>query len=113
MSTHMLSATSIIGNDVKNHDGESLGHVKDIMMNPSTGQASYAVVSFGGFLGVGDKYFAIPFEVLSLDREEECYRLNIEKERLEDAPGFDKDNWPDFADITFRNTITSYYGLAA
>ena len=113
MSTYMLSASSIIGNDVKSVSGDDVGDIKDIMMNPETGEATYAVVSFGGFLGFGDKYFAVPFSALKLDREDESYRLNQTKERLEDAPGFDKDNWPDFADPQFRNTITNYYARAA
>ena len=101
MSTYMLSSSSIIGNNVKTPANENIGDVKDIMMNPHTGEASYAVLSFGGFFGIGDKYFTIPFSALTLDREAECYRLNASKERLENAPGFDKDNWPNFADMAF------------
>lgn len=113
MSTYMLSASSIIGNDVKTHTDDDIGDIKDIMMDPDTGQSSYAVLSFGGFMGIGDKYFAVPFQALTLDREDECYRLDITKERLENAPGFKKDDWPDFADPSFRTTIDGYYGLAA
>ncbi len=113
MSTYMLSASSLIGNNVKSTSDESLGDVKDIMMNPHTGEASYAVLSFGGFLGLGDKYFAVPFEALTLDREDQSYRLNVDKDRLKDAPGFDKNNWPDFADPSFKRSISDYYAIAA
>lgn len=109
-TTVMLSSSSIIGNEIKNRAGEDLGSVKEIMFNPTNGDASYAVISFGGFLGLGDKYFAVPFDAMTLDRENKCYILDISKERLKDAPGFSKDHWPNFADPVFRKDIHSYYG---
>ena len=63
----VLSATSIDGNDIRNRQGEDLGKVKDLMIDLSDGSVSYAVVSYGGFLGMGDKLFAVPFEALHPD----------------------------------------------
>ncbi len=105
----LISASSLNGNDVKNSKGEDLGNIKDMMINPQTGEIEYYVLSFGGFMGMGDKLFAIPPETLRIDRENECCSLNIDDDRLENAPGFDKDNWPNMADDAFRNQIHSYY----
>lgn len=107
----LLSASTISGDDVKNAQGEDLGKIKDLMLNTESGDIEYAVLAFGGFLNLGDKFFAIPWEALTLDTEEECFILNVDKEKLEDAPGFDKDHWPNMADPQFREKIYSHYGL--
>ena len=104
-----LSAKSLIGDKVVNPKGEDLGKVEELMIDITTGQVAYAVLSFGGFLGMGDKLFAVPFEALRVDGENECFVLDVSKEKLENAPGFDKDHWPNFADPTFAQTITSHY----
>lgn len=106
-----ISASTIIGNDVKNSAGENLGDVKDLMINPGTGEIEYAVLSFGGILGIGDKYFAVPLEAMQLDTKDEQFVLNETKERLENAPGFDKDNWPDHADGKWVHSVRNYYNL--
>ena len=89
-----MSSSSITGTNVKNVQGDSLGEIKDLMLNTHKGKIAYAVLSFGGWLGIGDKYFAIPFEAFSIDSEDDEFVLNVAKEKLEEAPGFDKDNWP-------------------
>lgn len=104
-----LSATTIIGDDVENSQGESLGHLKEIMLNTGTGEISYAVLSFGGVLGMGDKLFAVPWKSLMVDHQNKKLVLNVSKDRLKDAPGFEKDNWPNFADPAFAQQIGSYY----
>ena len=111
--TLSLSATSLIGDNVRNAEGKDLGEIKDIMIDVSNARIEYAVLSFGGFLGMGDKLFAVPFEALRVDTDEECLVLNMDKETLKKAPGFDKDNWPDFADQTFRDSIHSHYGTTS
>jgi hypothetical protein len=80
------------------------------MIDYTTGRIAYAVLSFGGFLGMGDKLFAVPWEALTLDTKEHKFILSVPKEKLERAPGFDKDDWPDMADTTFRTNIYDYYG---
>lgn len=106
----LMGADTLIGNDVRNHQDEDLGDIKEIMLDVPNGRIAYAVLSFGGFLGMGDKLFAVPWEALQLDTENECFVLNVEKERLENAPGFDPDRWPDMADTTWQNEVHSYYG---
>jgi uncharacterized protein YrrD len=106
----LLSAESIINDDVKNAHNEDLGNIKDIMIDTETGDVKYYVLSFGGFLGMGDKYFAVPPQAMSVDTENECMVLNVDKDRLKNAPGFDKDNWPNMADATFQDEINTFYG---
>jgi sporulation protein YlmC with PRC-barrel domain len=112
MHTKVLSATTIIGDDVKNSAGEDLGLLEDIMLDVNNGRISYGVITFGGFLGMGNKLFAIPWSALVLNTEEKCFYLNIDKEQLENAPGFDKDHWPNMADHEWGRTVYDYYGVA-
>jgi sporulation protein YlmC with PRC-barrel domain len=107
----LLSATSIIGDDVKNSAGEDLGRLEDVMLDVNDGRISYGVLTFGGFLGMGNKLFAIPWSALVLNTEEKCFYLNIDKEQLENAPGFDKDHWPNMADHEWGRTVYDYYGV--
>ncbi|EJM04128.1 hypothetical protein PMI18_01401 [Pseudomonas sp. GM102] len=106
----LMGADTLIGNDVYNHNEEDLGDIKEIMLDVRNGRVSYAVLSFGGFLGMGEKLFAVPWNALTLDTVNKRFVLNVEKERLENAPGFDKDNWPNMADETWATEIHSFYG---
>lgn len=90
-----LTATSIIGDKVHNNSEEKLGEIKDLMINIHSGEIEYVVIEFGGFLGIGEKYFAVPFQVLTLDTENHAFILNQKREVLENAPGFDKEHWPE------------------
>lgn len=106
----VLSASTLMGDDVKNAQGENLGDIKDVMIDTDSGKVAYYVLSFGGFMGMGDKLFAIPPQATRVDTEKKCLVLNVDKDRLENAPGFDKDSWPDMADPAFRDRIYGYYG---
>jgi len=106
----LMGADTLIGNDVYNHNEEDLGDIKEIMLDVRSGRVSYAVLSFGGFLGMGEKLFAVPWNALKLDTVNKRFVLNVEKERLENAPGFDKDNWPNMADESWATEIHSFYG---
>ncbi len=106
----VLSASSLNGDTVKNVQGEDLGDVKDIMIDTENGQVEYYVLSFGGFMGMGDKLFAVPPQAMNVDTEDQCMVLNVDKEILETAPGFDKDDWPNMADEAFRNRVYGHYG---
>ena len=107
---HLMSADTLLGNDVYNHKDEDLGDIKEIMLDMPTGRVSYAVLSFGGFLGLGEKLFAVPWSALTLDTVNQRFVLNVEKESLKDAPGFNKDRWPNMTDQTWVKEIHSYYG---
>jgi sporulation protein YlmC with PRC-barrel domain len=106
----LMGADTLIGNDVYNHNEEDLGDIKEIMLDVRSGRVSYAVLSFGGFLGMGEKLFAVPWNALTLDTVNKRFVLNVEKERLENAPGFDKDSWPNMADESWATEIHSFYG---
>jgi sporulation protein YlmC with PRC-barrel domain len=105
----LMGADTLIGNDVFNLEEENIGDIKEIMLNMSTGTIEYAVLSFGSFLGIAEKLFAVPWPALKLDTENKCFRLDISKERLKNAPGFDQDAWPNLADKTLANDLHSYY----
>lgn len=90
-----LTATSIIGDKVRNAQDEHLGEIVDMMIDITTGKIEYFVLSFGGFLTVGTKFFAIPFNLLKVDEVNKKFILNQSKEVLEKAPGFDMNHWPE------------------
>lgn len=106
----LMGADTLVGNDVFNRDSEDLGDIKEIMLDMRTGRVSYAVLSFGGFMGMGEKLFAVPWDALKLDTENKRFVLDVNKERLSDVPGFDKSKWPNMADKTWEDSIHSYYG---
>jgi sporulation protein YlmC with PRC-barrel domain len=106
----VLAATTLTGNKVVNLQNQDLGLIEELMIDIDSGRIAYAVLSFGGFLGLGDKLFAIPWSALKLDAAEKRFVLNISKELLEQAPGFDKNRWPDMSDPAWGAQIYSYYG---
>jgi sporulation protein YlmC with PRC-barrel domain len=114
MATHtqtmVLSASTLIGDTVRNTQGEALGNLEEIMLDIHTGRVAYAVLSFGGFLGFGSKLFAIPWQALSVDTENKEIILGISKHKLENAPGFDKDNWPSSFNRDWVTEVHTYYG---
>lgn len=114
MTTHtrtkVLSASTLMGDAVRNTRGEELGTLEEIMLDLDTGQVAYAVLSFGGFLGFGDKLFAIPWQALSVDTENKEIVLAVSKEKLENAPGFNKDDWPRIVEPGWMTEVYSYYG---
>ena len=107
----VLSASSLSNNGVRNAQGESIGKIYDIMIDVPTGRVAYAVLSFGGFLGLGDKLFAIPWGALSLDQENQVFVLNVSRQQLEEAEGFHPENWPDMTSEEWSAALHSHYGM--
>jgi sporulation protein YlmC with PRC-barrel domain len=105
-------ASKIIGEGIKNPQGEDLGKIEDIMLDLNTGRIGYAILSFGGFLGVGNKLFAIPWSILKTDPDEENFILDVPKEMLKNAPGFDKDSLPDPSDYTWQERVYAHYEVS-
>lgn len=105
----LLSAATITGDDVCNLQNETLGKIQDLMIDVAEGRIRYAVLASGGFLGMGDRLFAVPWKALKLDKEHKRFTLDVAAERLKKAPGFDKDDWPDMADTSWNSTVESYY----
>lgn len=106
----VLSASTLIGDEVLSPAGENLGKVEELMLDLNSGHVAYAVLSFGGFLGLGDKLFAIPWEALRLSTKEHAFYLDINRNTLENAPGFDKDNWPGTHDTDWLTEVYDYFG---
>ncbi|MEO8768771.1 MAG: PRC-barrel domain-containing protein [Ferruginibacter sp.] len=90
-----LTASSVIGDKVLNNEDEDMGSIKDVMLDIRNGKIEYYIIEFGGFLGLGEKYFAIPFDLLKVDPDHKVFRFNEKKETLKKAPGFDKEHWPE------------------
>ena len=115
----VVQVSRMIGNKVVNPSGEVLGNLKELVLDLEEGHIAYAVLSFGGLIGVGDKLFAIPWEALMLNPKDHTFILDVEKEVLQKAPGFDKDHWPDDAHevFTLREAgwlldLDEYYGYS-
>ncbi len=106
----VLAAGTLAGDKVRNAAGEDLGKVDEIMIDITSGKIAYAVLSFGGVLRMGNKLFAVPWGALRVDEDEKCFILDVDKKTLENAPGFDKDNWPDMADTSWGSEVFRYYG---
>ena len=107
----VMAASTLEGNNVMNRADEELGEIKEFMIDVPSGRIAYAVMSCGGFLGMGDKLFAVPFGALTLDTEKKRFILDVSKDRLKNAPGFDKDHWPSMADTTWGGDVHRYYGV--
>jgi sporulation protein YlmC with PRC-barrel domain len=107
----MVRASKLIGTDVEDATGKNLGDIDDVVVDDGSGRVVYAVLSFGGFLGMGDKLFALPWSSLTPSaKDEHKVVLDVPKDRLEKAPGFEKKNWPDMADRRWGTDIHTYYG---
>lgn len=103
----------VIGKKVVNLQGEDLGKIEEIIIDAPNARVSYAILSFGGFMGMGDKLFALPWVSLLYSPENGNFALKADKELLKKAPGFDRRNWPDLSDPTSRADIYRYYGAEA
>jgi len=115
LSEDLYRADKIIGASVENPQGKNLGDIKDIVLD-TQGRVRYAVLAFGGFLGMGEKYFAVPWEALTPETGQQPgdrnkFVLNIDQEKLKNAPGFDKSSWPNMADRQWGEQVYAYYGL--
>lgn len=105
----IISAARFLGDDIRNYEDEELGSIKDIMLDTSSGEIAYIILSAGGILGIGEKLLAVPWYALELDMNVGCFRLSIDKESLKEAPGFDKDNWPDMANLSWGRRVHDYF----
>ncbi len=112
-------ATELVGLPVFNPKHKNIGKIEDLVINPATGRIRFAVLSFGGFMGMGNKLFAVPWNELQLMpkktsvngiQEEDHYVLNVSKAALQKAPGFDRQRWPDFTDSKWAADIERFYG---
>jgi sporulation protein YlmC with PRC-barrel domain len=114
VATALLRRVSKIqGIEVKNEENQKIGKVEDLVMNANNGSVRYVALSFGGFLGIGDKLFAVPWDAVRLEYDakdkKDCLIFDVTKESLSNAPGFDKDHWPNFADPKWSAEVEKHY----
>jgi sporulation protein YlmC with PRC-barrel domain len=109
----LMGADTLIGDHVHNLKNEHLGEIKEFMLDMRSGKVAYVVMSSGGVLGSGEKLFAVPFQALTLDTANHRMTMNMDKDKIESAPGFDTDNWPDMADQSWASQIHGYYGTSS
>ena len=105
----IMAASSFEGETVVNSQGETVGEIEEVMLDVRSGRIAYAVLSVGGFLGIGEKYFAVPWRAFTMDTDNHRFILDVDKQRLENAPGFDKDHWPAMADQSWATQVHTYY----
>ena len=110
LASRVLSASTLNGDDVYNPKCEKLGSIKELMLDIENGKVRYAVLSFGGFLSLGEKLFAVPWSALTVDTNNKRFVMDADEERLKKAPGFDADKWPNMADSTWEKSVHAFYG---
>jgi len=108
----VIRAAQVQGTAVTNAANEDLGSIRDVVLDKFDGSVRYAVLEFGGFLGLGSKLFALPWELLNYHQGVDAYVIDIDKDVLRQAPGFDSDNWPDMGAVEFDSGLRAYYGLS-
>jgi sporulation protein YlmC with PRC-barrel domain len=110
-AANTFRASKLMGLHVKNAAGEKLGTVDDFVMDVSSGKIAYVAMGVGGVLGIGEKLFAVPYSAFTVahDKDGMSFVLDTTKEKLQASPGFDKANWPDFADPKWTDQIDNYY----
>jgi hypothetical protein len=106
---HLIAGDKVAGTNVYNNAGEKLGDVEDVMIDKRTGRIAYAVLSFGGFLGIGDKYYPLPWSAMTYDQGLGGYRVNLDKRMLEGAPAYGRDDAIAWEDEAWGRRIHDYY----
>lgn len=109
---HAFPAKKILGEEVLDKKGEHLGKVEDLAIDFEQGRIRYAVLSFGGFLGMGEKRFAVPVQALKRFGDDDRLLLNVDREKLKSAPGIDKGEWPIMDDQPYVTSVYKFYGYA-
>ena len=107
----LISADKVEGTTVKNQRGESLGSIYQIMIDKYTGKVAYSVMSFGGFLGIGERYHPLPWSMLTYDPKLEAYVVNLDKQRLEGAPTFGRNEAVDWEDRAWGKRVHDFYNV--
>ena len=108
----LIAAGKVNGTAVYNTAGESLGSVHDVMLDKASGKADYAILSFGGFLGIGDDHYPLPWQSLKYDTSLGGYIAGITLKQLEGAPRYSNDNAWNWSDPARARSVNDYYGIA-
>ena len=106
----VISSDRVEGTSVYGTSGDKLGSIDNLMIDKLSGQVRYAVLEFGGFLGMGTDVYPLPWSMLKYDTNVDGYVVPVTKEQLEDAPHYGKDSSPEY-DADYGRTVNSYYGI--
>jgi len=106
-----LSVSTLLGNRVVDRAGQEVGRIQELMVDPKNGRVTYAVMSFGGVFGLGEKLFAVPWVSLELDPDHDRFFMDVDREKLKDAPGFDKDDWPNMSGTYWGTDVPKFYNV--
>lgn len=109
-SNSLIAASRVEGTNVYNRQGESIGEIYDLMIDKKSGHVAYAIMSFGGFLGMGESYHPLPWSVLDYDESQGGYVVDLDKDRLTNAPNYGMDDTPDWSG-DYGRRIDDYYGV--
>ena len=107
----LIASDKVQGTEVYNTAGDNLGAIHDIMIDKPSGKVAYAIMSFGGFLGIGNQYHPLPWSILHYDTGKGGYVVNLDKRQLEGAPVYDAGQEPAWGDRAYENAIHDYYGV--
>lgn len=105
-----ISVSKLTDRDVLDYDGHKIGDLDEIVLDMSSGCVDFAIVSFGGFLGIGEKHYIIPRQALHFDPEQGMFRMDVTREQVEQAPGFTRGNWPNYNDDSYMQPVFNYWG---
>jgi len=111
VSSSLIGAAKVDGTAVYNTAGDRLGDIHDIMIDKQTGRVAYAIMSFGGFLGMGEKYHPLPWNTLKYDTRQGGYVVGLTKEQLEGGPAYDEGDEPAWGDRDYEKRVHDYYGI--
>lgn len=109
-----LRASQVIGMAIHNPQGDNVGSVTDVVIHAESGKVRYVAVTYGGFLGIGDKLFAVPYDAFKFkvdpnSTDKHVLVLDVTQKQMEGAQGFDQNHWPDFADRRFTDELDQRY----
>jgi sporulation protein YlmC with PRC-barrel domain len=106
----LIASDKVEGTAVYNRQGERLGSIHNFMVDKRSGKVEYAILSFGGFLGIGDSYYPLPWKSLNYDTSLSGYVIDLDKGRLEGAPSYERSDSPDWGDPDYSRRIDDFYG---
>jgi sporulation protein YlmC with PRC-barrel domain len=110
--TPLIAADKVAGTEVYNTNGDHLGEIDDVMLDKMSGKVAYAIMSFGGFLGMNENYHPLPWSMLTYDTAKGGYVVPVTREQLENAPMYGNENQPDLGDKAYGKRVHDYYGSA-
>jgi hypothetical protein len=111
-TSQLIASSKVEGTAVFDRDGERLGSITSFMVNKRSGKAEYAVMQFGGFLGIGADYYPVPWSMLTYSTDHGGYVVDLDKDVLGDAPRYADNNDEPSYDSTYNQQVYSYYGVA-